>query len=184
MRYSHENVAISGLPGSGKSTAIKLLSEKTGLTAYSFGDELRRRYSLEPKEIRDRKPFELWWPLIPIPELRELNYHLYGRVESGLIGIADTRYASIYSPRTLKIFLAADISVRAERNKKRYPGQTTKEIVEILKRRENDELQVGMDIWGQDYNYRRQDDYDVILNTDRLTPEEVCAAIAVVLKKC
>jgi predicted cytidylate kinase len=104
-------ITISGIPGSGKTTVANILAERLKLKHYYMGairrrvaaergitlDELNRRAETDPES--DRMVDDL---LVKI-----------GRTEDGFI--AEGRTAAHFIPDSIKLFIAVDVKVGAER---------------------------------------------------------------------
>lgn len=177
----HGAIVISGLPGAGKSTLISRLSERTGWPVHSIGDLFRAKLKAlkETGEVRPELKIENWWPTIPAEEQVRINEELLGLVNKGEI-IADTRYAFYLQgadSNPFFVFLAASREIRAERGLKSpsYAGKTKDDVVGILKSREEDEGRIGFQLFGRDY--RDQNDYHLVINSDKMSINEEAGII-------
>jgi len=163
----YDSVAFSGLPGSGKTTLTRILSDRIGWSKVSAGDYLRERHRKEMPEVS----FEEFYRGIPLEDLDRLNEWFVERAKQGRV-IADTRHVHIIGANTLKIFVTASLGIRAARaDLKKYLGKTREEIPEILRQRELDEVRKAQERWPA-YNYRDPRHYQAIIDTERMTPEE------------
>lgn len=177
MKY--QSIIFSGLPGAGKSTFVKKLNEIYGWPVYSIGEVWRQRWAgLYPnREVS----FEDYWHDTSAEEKVQINVGAREVFSRNKI-IGDSRY-TIYL-RDLPIFLvfmSADIEVRATRafGLDKYGGKSIEEIKQILLRRENDEAQIGKQLFG--YDYRDSYYYDLVINSGRLSLGEELAVIKGVL---
>ncbi len=177
----YKSVILSGTPASGKSALAKRIAQEYGLELHSIGKLWRQRWA---KLYPDRDiSFEDFWK----GSSREDNMEI-DRLAGELIGkggiIVDSRYAAIYSDdKCLKIFLDADLKLRAERvsGRQEYSGKTMEEIEGILERREEDECRMGKDLFGKDY--RDSLIYHIVLNTGLLSMDQEFEMVSGVLEK-
>ena len=93
--------------------------------------------------------------------------------------IADTRYAHIYSAETLKVFVTAPVVIRALRAFKssKYIGKDCESIEQLLGTREKDEVMMGRKLYGDKYDYRSPEHYDLIIDSGLMNVEEEYKAI-------
>ena len=169
-------VVVSGLPGAGKSTLLKKLSEKTGWRIHSIGDLFREKlkYLQETGQVGKELTIKEWRLTVSDKEQIRVNVDLLKLVNEGKI-IADTRYAFYLKRATsnpLFVFLTTDAALRAHResmNNPDYNGKTIKQVKEILMKRENDEINFGLRLFGKDY--RNPEDYDLILDSGKMSAE-------------
>ena len=170
----YTSIAISGLPGSGKSNLAKKLSEELGWTFYSIGDLWRERH----KKANPAVPFEVYWRSTSLEDNLQVNDDLLKIVEKGNI-VADTRYVHIFGAGTCKIFINVPLEVRARRanNTGKYAGTSLDGIKTILLNREKDEVKMGKTLWSPDHDYRDERHYDVILNGSDFSVKEECANV-------
>lgn len=164
-------IVISGLPASGKSTLAEMLSKEYGLPIYSMGKLWRERW-------REAYPngevsFEEFWGHTTIQDNMKVNREAKALFESGTV-IADTRYPSLLNrDKCILIFVKADINIRAERaaaHRADYSGKSIGEVKAILRKREDDEARMGMDLFGVDYRNERF--YHLVIDSALLTPRE------------
>jgi len=111
MKY--QNIVFSGLPGAGKSTLVKKISEFYGWPVHSIGEIWRQRWAAAypNKELS----FEEYWSKSPREDQMRINIEAREIFTQSKI-IGDIRY-TIYL-RDLPIFLvfmSADLETRATR---------------------------------------------------------------------
>jgi cytidylate kinase len=173
MKY--QSIVFSGLPGAGKSTLVKKLSQIYGWPVLGLGDLWRVKWQkLYPgREVA----FEEYWRTSSTQENLQVNIDFRKAVlEKSVIG--DSRYA-IYlreSP-VLLVFLCADLEARALRAQglEKYEGKSMEEIKQILHQREIDETAVSKRLFN--YDYRDACYYHIALNTTMLSQDEEVAII-------
>ena len=172
MKY--HSIAISGLPGAGKSGLAKKLSIDLKWKTSSIGEIWRERH----KEQNISVPFEDYWKNTGISDNKKINDEFLKLVNRGKI-IADTRYAHIYSAETLKVFVTAPVVIRALRAFKssKYIGKDCESIEQILETREKDEVMMGRKLYGDTYDYRSPEHYDLIIDSGLMNVEEEYKAI-------
>lgn len=167
----YHNLLISGLPGSGKSTLIRRLSEIYQIPVISIGDTLRERWKKEyPNE---EIPFDAYFRSIPETDLVRINLDLKQRVTQGGV-IVDTRFPPLVeNERSTKLFVKANLEVRVERAFVNQKNNLSKnEIKRILLQREQDELKRGKELVSPHYDYRDIGNYHIQLDTSNLTIEQ------------
>ncbi|MEK6898924.1 MAG: cytidylate kinase family protein [Nanoarchaeota archaeon] len=175
---NYQSIAIAGLPGSGKTTLGKKLSEATGWDYFPIGQLFRRRHELIFKNGDTKKPFEDWWAQeVTNADIIAINREAHERLAYGE-KILDSRYAvenARHVSHTLLVFVKAPLIVRAQRafdsGEYKERGITTLEkTIEFLDQREKDEARRGQEIFK--YDYRNEKLYDLILDTNMLSLED------------
>jgi cytidylate kinase len=166
-------ITISGLPGSGKTTVARLVACDLGLEHVYAGNIFRRQaeaHGLTLEEYLRRAETD---PSID----RELDRQMEARAARGE-AVLEGRLAAFLAERAgtdaLKVFLNASEEVRARRITGREGGATTQRLREIQAREASDHRRY-LDLYGVDYHDLSR--YDLIMETDRRTPEEVAGAI-------
>jgi len=173
MKY--QSIVFSGLPGAGKSTLVKKLSDIYGWPVLAVGDLWRAKWQ---KLYPEREvSFEEYWRTTSTQENLQVNVDFRGAIlKKNIIG--DSRYV-VYlreSP-VLLVFLCADLDARASRGRglEKYNGKSTEEIKQILHRREIDETAASKRLFN--YDYRDSCYYHLAINTTMLSQEEEIAII-------
>ena len=104
-------ISISGDPGSGKSTIAKMLSEKLGMKRYYMGGILREQAKKRNMTLED------YYALGESDETIDKNLDNYqkklGETEDNFI--IEGRTSFYFIPHSLKIYIAVDEKVGAER---------------------------------------------------------------------
>ncbi|MEK6934585.1 MAG: AAA family ATPase [Nanoarchaeota archaeon] len=168
----YKGIAISGLPGSGKTTLAKEISEIYGWSVFSIGQLWREKWrSLYPN---GEVSFEDFWRNTSLRDNLGLNLKAREDFREGGV-IIDTRYAIFLKDlQYLMIFVMADINTRAKRllKDKKYGDKTLGEIKDVLIARERDELAIGKQLVNDDYDYRKAINYHTVLDSGLLTVEQ------------
>jgi predicted cytidylate kinase len=166
-------ITISGLPGSGKTTVARLVARDLGLEHVYAGNIFRRQAEacgLTLEEYLRRAETD---PSID----RELDRQMEARAAAGR-AVLEGRLAAFMADRAgaaaLKVFLDASEAVRAGRITGREGGAAAERLREIQAREASDHRRY-LDLYGVDYHDLTR--YDLVMETDRRTPEEVAAAI-------
>ena len=165
-------ITISGLPGSGKSTVAKMLAKKLNYNFFSTGD----LHGMIAKEKG-----------ITINQLMEegkknLNIHYEMDKRTKEIGekkdnfVIESWLAYHFIPHSYKIFLKVDERTGIKRimGDKREDEPTPKDInlaLIQLKKRVRDSEEGFKKAYG--INFLDEKNYDLIINTTNLAPEEV-----------
>ncbi|QQG39454.1 MAG: AAA family ATPase [Candidatus Aenigmatarchaeota archaeon] len=175
MEYN--GILLSGLPSSGKSTLVKLLNERTGWNVHSIGDLWREKHAKEAPDVA----FSEWWPRQPLEAQFEVNRHLRELAERQSV-IADTRFAPpLDGLPLLKVFLTAEVDVRAERAVAQRRYATFEDAKADLLLREASEVDIGKTMFGADFDYRKPEHYHTALNTGLLTPKQEIVSVMALL---
>ncbi|MBN2454822.1 nucleoside monophosphate kinase [Candidatus Woesearchaeota archaeon] len=169
-------ITISGTPGSGKSTAAKLVAEKLSLKHHSIGDLMRAIASkrgvslLELSKIAetDKKVDE---------ELDAAQVELGKKEENFVI---DSRLGFHFIPNSFKVFLKVDSEEAAERifaadrvdEKENVSFEQT--VKNIEKRKKSEKLRYEK-FYGLDPFDEEQ--YDLVVDTTGLSKEQVVEQI-------
>ncbi|HLC80482.1 MAG TPA: nucleoside monophosphate kinase [Candidatus Nanoarchaeia archaeon] len=172
-------VTLSGLPGSGKSTVARLLADKLRLKHYSTGDYMRKMASdrhltlaqLGQQAEKDKKIDE---------ELDTWQIKL-GLTEDNFI--IDGRLSFHFIPRSIKIFLSAEIEERAKRIMKDVKFKLRKEeqfkdldtAVKGIEERGSCESKRFLQYYQTDpYD---QKNYDFVIDTTLISAEQAAEMI-------
>ena len=187
MKDKYGSLVVSGLPCSGKSALVRRLHEETNWPIHSIGDLFRGKLKKlqESGEADKSLTIKDWWPTVPDEEQIKVNKDLLELASKGKI-IADTRYAFYLkgsASNPLFVFLTANLGVRAKRvmiSKLEYQGKPLEKIMADLNKREIDEVEMGLRLFGRDYRF--PSDYDLILDSERLSIEQEASKVIGYLK--
>jgi cytidylate kinase len=166
-------ITISGLPGSGKTTVARLVAAELGLEHVYAGNIFRRQAEAAGLSLQDYLRRAETDPTID----RQLDDHMRERARAGR-AVLEGRLAAFMAREAgadaLKVYLDASEAVRAGRITDREGGATAERLQEI-QARETSDWRRYRDIYGVDYHDHRL--YDVVVETDRRTPEDLASEI-------
>ncbi len=167
-------ITVGGPPGSGTSTVCKLLSERTGYK-YVYAGEIFRNLAHE----RNLSLLEFGRSCEDDPEIdRALDERMLELARSGENMILEGRMTGplckMENIVSLKVFIFAEKEVRARRLMER-DGGVLKEVIENMEDRESSECKRYEDYYGVDPEDHTH--YDIVLDSSKLTPEEVVELI-------
>ncbi len=166
-------IAISGSPGSGKSTCAKILAKKYGLRYISAGKlfrELAKKKGISTEDLH---------------KLAEKNYEIDKYIDNRSLEEAKKGYAVIEGHLTawilkdiadVKIYLKASLEERAKRISQRDKIPIDKALKEILFREKSNKER-----FKKIYNIDTDDlsIFDLIIDTTRISPYTVVKIISI-----
>ncbi|MDC7218560.1 MAG: AAA family ATPase [Spirochaetales bacterium] len=161
-------IAISGKSGCGNTTVTKMLSEKLGYrmvnyTFRSLAEDLEITFDEVQKLAQGDDKYDLMVDEKQRELAMETNSVLGSRLAIWMLKEAD-----------LKVFLNASPEVRAQRILKREGGslQEQMDITAARDKRDHERYLKLYDIDHDDFSFA-----DLIINTDRMVPEQICEII-------
>lgn len=174
-------ITISGEAGSGKSTVADIIANKLKIKRHSTGDYMRTMAAARGVTIIELNKIGETDPTID-KELDDWQKKLEKKKDESFV--LDSRLGYHFIPSSIKIFLEADINVRAQRiyNEGRLVEENTnlKKTIENIKKRQQLEHERYRQKYGIDYlDFSK---YDLVLNTTSMTPAEVAEKIILFVK--
>ncbi|NLH96814.1 MAG: AAA family ATPase [Clostridiaceae bacterium] len=175
-------IAISGDLGSGKSTVCRYMKEKYGLEVYSTGQIQR---SLAHKYNMDVLAFNRYMETHPeIDEEIDSELVKIGSLDRDMV--LDSRMAWHFVPDSFKVYLTVDLDEAAHRIMNDQRGKVEKyasleEARECLMARKKSENQRYITKYGVDCS--DPDNYDLVIDTTSLTPEQVAEKIMAAVRQ-
>lgn len=173
-------IAISGLPGSGKSTVGKILAKKLGYKFYSMGDmrgKMAMDRGLTINELNKLGEKEDWTDKIVDEYQKELGV----KEENFII---DGRLSFYFIPHAYKIFLTVDPEEAAKRVFA-DPRPDEKKVANVKEQNKAMQKRVMDDEkrYKKYYNvsFTKEKNYDLVIDTTKLSLDEVVAEISSVL---
>ena len=174
-------ISISGTPGSGKSTVGRLLAKKLNFKHYSSGDFMRDMAEEQKISLLELSKQAETDPTID-QEIDDRQIQLGIKEDDFII---DARLGYHFIKKAKKIYLDADIDERSKRiladiirTEHNITLEKTKK--DILTRQESEKRRY------QEYyrlNPYDQSQYDLIIDTTKLTPKEVVEKILDFIKE-
>lgn len=169
-------ISVTGDLGSGKSTVCRYLKERFNLNVYSIG--LIQR-SLAEKYQMDIYAFNKYMETHPeIDEEIDTELTRIGQRDENMV--LDSRMAWHFVPDSFKVYLSVQLDSAAERIMRDQRGsvecyKTVEEAKEkILARKRSENLRY-ITKYGVDCS--NSDNYDLIIDTTHLSPEQVAETI-------
>lgn len=170
MRF--KGILISGLPGSGKSTAAKQLAPLLGWPILYVGGLWREQWK---QQCPDGTPsWEEWNQTITSEQHAAMDAHAREVLAKGNV-IGDMWHEKIAEGLPiLRVFISAPLEIRAQRaiQTGRFEGKTVDEIGKLLLEREAVQVAHAKTLYGEHYEYRDPSIYHIALNSGLLTVEE------------
>ncbi len=172
-------ITISGSLGSGKSTVAKILAKKLQLTHHSLGDlqrELAKEKGLTLEELGELEKKDKTLD----NELDDKQKKL-GEEEDGFV--IDGRLSFHFIPHSLKVYIDADESTRAERIlqevKKGNRDEEKASDVQGIIRKMRTRKKLEIERFGTFYNVNPHDthNYDLLIDSTDIPAEEVAEKI-------
>ena len=174
-------ITITGSLGSGKSTVARILAKKEGTHRYSTGHALRHiaeRRGMTPLELNE---YAETHPEIDaeidaiFKKLRDFKKEL----------VVDSRLAWYFVPESFKVKFEVNPEIAAKRimndNRKEEQYENVEDAVKHLKSRRASEVRRFKKIYNVDIE--DNENFDLVIDTSSVTPEEICEIIFDSFKK-
>ncbi len=167
-------ITISGPPGSGKTTVAKILAERLKYPLISGGDIFRRMAE------------EMNMNLLEFGKYAEEHWEIDKKIDGKIVResknmenvVIDSRLSGwlmhLNNIPSLKVYINASQETRVKRLLQREDGSIEKIREEMLKR-EMSEKKRYLEIYRIDFSSLKI--YDMVINSDNLTPEDIVARI-------
>jgi predicted cytidylate kinase len=176
-------ISITGMPGAGKTTAVKLL-KNYGYEKYGKVGETLRAIAIE----RGITILELQKKLFDEPEIDlrlDAEMKKYSEENKGKKIIYDSRMAWFLVKDSLKVFLNANPKtigerVMGDRELAEEVYENADDAAKKLLERRKTENERYKKLYGKDCNSDDLSNFDLVIDTDNLTPEEV---VNIILEK-
>lgn len=179
-------ISISGLPGSGKSTVGKMLSEKLGFERIYMGGILRK--------IADNKGITILELMKQADSDSSIDEEVdkmvadYGRKKDNFI--MESRTAFHFIPDSLKVFVKVNLDEGAKRifkdlDKEERSEEDKANSVGNLRKMLEQRAEIDKERYQKYYgiDYTDPTNYDLVIDSTNLTPEEVVDKIMVEAEK-
>lgn len=178
-------LTISGLPGSGKTTVAKMLAKELRVPYFSIG-AMRRMMAKErgmTLEEFNQLGLKKGFTDKDVDSWQKREAARRGK------GVFEGRVSFYFIPTSYKIFLRSSYTTAAKRifadpsSIRRFEGsfRTEAELVKSLKARVANDTQRYIRYYGVDIFDPRQ--YDLVLTTTNMTPEQIVARILRSIRK-
>ncbi len=188
VEFRFKKITISGKLGSGKSTVAKMLAEKLGYKHYSSGDFMRelakeRNMTLMQLSIQAEKDDSVDFVIDERQKKLGKNSDRF---------VLDARLGFYFIPGSYKIFLDVQENEAIKRVlngfKNKEPGRLAEGLKEefddvliSLKNRRDSEKRRYKKLYGVDYE--DINNYDLIIDTTNISPDEVVSKLIESMKK-
>jgi CMP/dCMP kinase len=179
-------ISISGLPGSGKSTVGKILSEKLGFERIYMGGILRR--IAENKGITILELMKQAETDSSIDEEADQLVTDFGREKDNFV--IESRTAFHFIPESLKVYIKVDLDEGAKRifkdlDKEERDEEDKANTAGNLRKMLEQRMEVDKERYQKYYgiDYTDQSNYDLVIDSTSLIPDEVVAKIMVEVDK-
>lgn len=180
-------ITISGKPGSGKSSTADKVAELLGYARYSSGDFVRkyvRQQKMTLEEFNQEAASNHELDNVIDEELRKL------REERDIV--IDSRLGFYWIPESFKVYLDLDMEVatariykdaveNAGRSSEVSKAASIASVERDVKARLNNEIQRFRSVYG--INPYQKDNFDLIVNTARHSPQTVALTVFDTYKK-
>jgi len=173
-------LTLTGVPGAGKSTIAKMLSEKLNIPWYSMGD-LRGKMAAERGMSIDEFNVLGETEAFTDQEIDDYQKKL-GEKEKNLI--LEGRLSWYFVPHSFKIFLDVDEDEAAKRifdasqkglRKDEAPFLSPDDVKNRVRTRVESDMRRYQKYYG--VNYLDHSNYDLVINTTNLSPEQIVMQI-------
>jgi len=174
-------IVISGTPASGKSSVAKLVAKKLGLKHFSMGDfqrELAKEHGVDivtwgKMEAEDEK----------FDHMVDERQTKIGKEQDDFV--IDSWLGAHFVPDAVKIYVDADIVVRAKRRlKHKRKEEDYSDLTQVKSEMERRE-EINKERWFRyyEFDYTDRNNYDYVIDTTTISIEQVAEDIIEKLQK-
>ncbi len=174
-------ITIAGTAGSGKSTVGKKLAKKLGYKHYSMGDFQRiiaGEKGISIIELGKLEEKDKSIDLLVDKKQKEL-----GKKENNFV--IDSRLGFHFIPKSIKIFIDADLKERARRifadNNRKESYKSIEDTARGIRKREESEKKRYKRYYG--VNHLDKDNYDLLIDSTNCSPDRILKIILQYLKQ-
>jgi len=179
-------ISISGLPGSGKSTVAKTVAEQLNFERFYMGGILRKL--AEQKGVSILELMKQAETDSTIDEDIDAYVSDLGRDHDNFV--IESRTAFNFIPDSLKIFIKVDLKEAAKRifkdlQKEERKNEEKALSVEALAKKLEERVETDRLRYQKYYaiDFVNENNYDLVINSTHLTPEEVVEKILVAVEE-
>lgn len=170
-------ITLAGDLASGKGTVSNLLCEELGYTIYRNGEYFRKLAKEKNMSVTEFNIYVENHPEIDIQI--EKSAEKYAKEHDNLV--IDARLGWFVVPNSFKVYLKVDLEVAAKRAFGDENRKSTESFDTLEKQKEDLKLRFELENkrYFDVYGVRKDDmsNYDFVLDTSKLTPDEVKTAI-------
>ncbi len=173
-------IVISGSPASGKSSVGKLLAKRLGMRHYSMGDlqrEIAKEKNLDIVELGRLESRD-----DSLDRMVDERQERIGAEEDGFV--IDSWLGAKFIPDALRIFIDADVDVRAKRRLAHKRAEETYDDLDSVRENMQRRERLNRDRWIRyyDFDYADKKNYDLVLDSSHIGIEEVVDRIEEFIK--
>lgn len=173
-------ITLTGLPGSGKTTVVKHLSESLGVPWYSVGNlrgKMAKERGMTIDELNKLGESEAFTD-------KDVDDYQLTLGQSGKSFVIDGRLSWHFIPSSFKVFLDVDPEIGAKRiyqaSQKGERGDeisytSEDEVQDFIKKRVQSDVMRYQKYYQIDF--LNKENYDLIIDTSHLSPEETVRQI-------
>ena len=186
-------ITISGTPGSGKSTVAKILVERLKAERIYVGGIRRQLARDKGMTLNELNEYAKEHPETDVDVDKKSAAEAKQLDHDGKTVIVEGRTQFHFLPKSIKVFMTVSMDEGAKRiwkdlqdqeaSSQRNEGSyaSIEELIKGLKQREENDAQRYLKYYG--FDHRDKKNYDFVIDTTNLTPEEVVGKIVEFVQK-
>ncbi len=172
-------ITLSGMLGSGKSTVCGVMKQKYGFEIFTTGSILRRLAEEKGMSALEFNDYILKSEN-NVDDIIDSESKRIAAEKKGENIVFDSRMAWFFVPESFKVFMKVKDTVAAERvftgeNRTSESYSSVEEACEALKKRSEIERERFIKLYKADY--WKESNYDLVVDTTSITPEEAADKI-------